>query len=316
MSPRRLTLALDSLPRLREATGSPDVDVAAAATLAELAGADAIRLGVGEELRPVRDVDVRQARRSARELELLLPYVLLAAARCVPLFWLTPALAFGVTPGLFGVGLALGLGCALCPLYAASLPLSAAALSGSALGLAAALELLRGSVIALGLSLPALVLRQSGAIAEGVFGLQAEAADSSKLGRLCGLAALAVAASADGLSGALRLLLSDAGALPVRLGYAGLRGLLRPLSQLLVDAFALGVRLSAALLLGSLFGALLLGILGRLESRAQPQGVGAALWPGFGLALLCLSAARWLDAVPGLLRGFAQSTARLLAGLP
>jgi len=73
VSLRRLTLALDSLPRLREATGCPDVDVAAAAMLAELAGADAIRLGVGEELRPVRELDVRQARRSARELELRMP---------------------------------------------------------------------------------------------------------------------------------------------------------------------------------------------------------------------------------------------------
>jgi len=73
VSQRRLTLALDCLPRLREATGSPDVDLAAAATLAELAGAEAVRLGVGEELRPVRDVDVRQARRSARELELRMP---------------------------------------------------------------------------------------------------------------------------------------------------------------------------------------------------------------------------------------------------
>jgi pyridoxine 5-phosphate synthase len=73
VSLRRLTLALDSLPCLREATASTDVDVAAAATLAELAGADAIRLGIGEELRPVREVDVRQARRSARELELRMP---------------------------------------------------------------------------------------------------------------------------------------------------------------------------------------------------------------------------------------------------
>jgi pyridoxine 5-phosphate synthase len=70
---RRLTLALDALPRLREATASPDLDVAAAATLAELAGADAIRLGVGEELRPVREPDVRRARQSARELELRMP---------------------------------------------------------------------------------------------------------------------------------------------------------------------------------------------------------------------------------------------------
>jgi pyridoxine 5-phosphate synthase len=70
---RRLTLSLDCLPRLREATGSPDVDVAAAATLAELAGADAIRIGVGEELRPVSEADVRRARQNARELELRMP---------------------------------------------------------------------------------------------------------------------------------------------------------------------------------------------------------------------------------------------------
>jgi pyridoxine 5-phosphate synthase len=70
---RRLTLSLDALPRLREATGSAEIDIAAAATLAELAGADAVRLGVGEELRPVGEVDVREARRSARELELRMP---------------------------------------------------------------------------------------------------------------------------------------------------------------------------------------------------------------------------------------------------
>lgn len=73
MIPRRLTLSLDALPRLREATASADLDVAAAATLAELAGADAVRLGVGEDLRPVSEADVRQARRNARELELRMP---------------------------------------------------------------------------------------------------------------------------------------------------------------------------------------------------------------------------------------------------
>ena len=61
------------MPRLREAAGGSDIDVAAAATLAELAGASAIRLGVGEELRPVTEADVRQARRSAGELELRMP---------------------------------------------------------------------------------------------------------------------------------------------------------------------------------------------------------------------------------------------------
>jgi len=73
MTLRSLTLALDSLPHLREATGASDVDVAAAVTLAELAGVDSVRLGVGEDLRPVSEADVRQARRSARDLELRMP---------------------------------------------------------------------------------------------------------------------------------------------------------------------------------------------------------------------------------------------------
>ena len=246
-----------------------------------------------------------------RDVEQFLSCVLLAAARCLPLFWLTPALAFGVVPGFSGVALALAAGCTLTPLYAASLPLSAAGDIG--LWLAALAELSRGAVIALGLSLPALVLRQSGAIAEGLFSLRADAAEGSSLGRLCGLGALAVAASADGLSGALQLLLTDLGAAPPGVDWGAL---FLPLARLIVEAFELGLRLSFALLLGSLLGALLLGILGRLETRARPEGVGAALWPGLGLGLLCLSAARWLEAVPELMRGFAQSTARLLAGLP
>jgi pyridoxine 5-phosphate synthase len=70
---RRLTLALDGLPSLREATASPDVDLAAAATLAELAGVEAVRLGVNESLRPVREEDVRAVRGAARRLELRMP---------------------------------------------------------------------------------------------------------------------------------------------------------------------------------------------------------------------------------------------------
>lgn len=73
---RRITLALDGLPSLREATASSDVDLAAAATLAELAGVDAIRLGVNEDLKPVRQEDVREARRAARRLELRMPPVM------------------------------------------------------------------------------------------------------------------------------------------------------------------------------------------------------------------------------------------------
>ena len=70
---RALTLALDALPSLRDATAAGDVDLAAAAALAELAGVDAVRLSVNEDLKPVREEDVREARRAARRLELRMP---------------------------------------------------------------------------------------------------------------------------------------------------------------------------------------------------------------------------------------------------
>ncbi len=70
---RSLTLALDALPGLRDATLSNDVDLPAAATLAELAGVDAIRLGVNEDLKPVREEDVCETRRAARRFELRMP---------------------------------------------------------------------------------------------------------------------------------------------------------------------------------------------------------------------------------------------------
>ena len=55
---------------LREAAHCGDVDVAAAVTLAELAGVDAVRLGIDDELRPVAESDVLNARRAARRFEL------------------------------------------------------------------------------------------------------------------------------------------------------------------------------------------------------------------------------------------------------
>jgi len=67
---RRLTLSLDGLAALRDATGSRELDLAAAVTLAGLAGVDGVRLGVIEELRPVRETDVTECRRAARQLEL------------------------------------------------------------------------------------------------------------------------------------------------------------------------------------------------------------------------------------------------------
>jgi pyridoxine 5-phosphate synthase len=70
---RRLILTLDALPTLRASAMAADVDVAAAATLAELAAVDAVRLGVNEELNPVTEQDVIEVRRAARTFELSMP---------------------------------------------------------------------------------------------------------------------------------------------------------------------------------------------------------------------------------------------------
>jgi pyridoxine 5-phosphate synthase len=70
---RGLTLELDALPSLRDAMSANDVDLPAAATLAELAGVDAVRLGVNPDLKPVREEDLRDTRRAARRLELRMP---------------------------------------------------------------------------------------------------------------------------------------------------------------------------------------------------------------------------------------------------
>ncbi len=69
----RLTLALHGLASFREAAAAADVDLAAAATLAELAGVDVVRLAVSEDLKPIREDDIRAVRRAARRLELRLP---------------------------------------------------------------------------------------------------------------------------------------------------------------------------------------------------------------------------------------------------
>ncbi|MGH0029536.1 MAG: pyridoxine 5'-phosphate synthase [Myxococcota bacterium] len=67
---RALILELDALPTLREATAASEVDLPAAATLAELAGVDAVRLGVNLDRKPVREEDLQDLRRTARRLEL------------------------------------------------------------------------------------------------------------------------------------------------------------------------------------------------------------------------------------------------------
>jgi pyridoxine 5-phosphate synthase len=70
---RRLTLSLDALAILRSEAKARDVDVAVAATLAELAAVDAVRLGVNEDLAPISAQDVSDVRRVVRTLELALP---------------------------------------------------------------------------------------------------------------------------------------------------------------------------------------------------------------------------------------------------
>ncbi len=67
-----LAICLDALAALRDETGARDADLAAAATLAELAGVGALRLSLTEELRPVSEADVRAVRRAAGRLELCL----------------------------------------------------------------------------------------------------------------------------------------------------------------------------------------------------------------------------------------------------
>jgi len=67
---RRLTLNLDALPILRSAARAGDIDLAVAATMAELAAVDAVRLGVNEEMNPVTEEDVKGVRRVIRTLEI------------------------------------------------------------------------------------------------------------------------------------------------------------------------------------------------------------------------------------------------------
>ncbi len=69
---RSLGLCLDSLPALREISGT-QLDLSAATSLAELAGVEALRLGINEELRPVAEADVHVLRRTAPLFELRMP---------------------------------------------------------------------------------------------------------------------------------------------------------------------------------------------------------------------------------------------------
>ena len=66
-------LSLDSWPVLRDFAASDCSELGAAASVAELAGVDALRISINEDLVPVRETDVDTLRRAARSLELRMP---------------------------------------------------------------------------------------------------------------------------------------------------------------------------------------------------------------------------------------------------
>ena len=69
----RVVLSLDSWPALRDFAGSDRSELGAAASLAELAGVDALRASINEDLSPVRETDVEALRRASRSMELRMP---------------------------------------------------------------------------------------------------------------------------------------------------------------------------------------------------------------------------------------------------
>jgi pyridoxine 5-phosphate synthase len=69
---RALVVSLDAPAALRDAGGREEPRLAVVAMAAELAGADGVRLGVNESLRPVRESDLHDVRRTVGELELRL----------------------------------------------------------------------------------------------------------------------------------------------------------------------------------------------------------------------------------------------------
>lgn len=69
----QIVVSLDAWPALRDFAGDDRSELAAAASLAELAGADALRLSIHEDLVPVRETDVETLRRTARAMELRMP---------------------------------------------------------------------------------------------------------------------------------------------------------------------------------------------------------------------------------------------------
>jgi flagellar biosynthesis protein FliR len=237
-------------------------------------------------------------------------------ARVIPLFMLTPYLALGTTSASFSVVFSLAFACVATPLFMRA---GVAPWTGS-FGWTIASELVRGVCVACGCGLPLLALRMGGAVADTLSGWSLDAAaGSGRLARVSGWAGMVTAAGAGGVLGALRLLF-EPGVLPPLgtplVDVGRLRELLWSLSELLFRAIALGITLSAPLLLGVFVVAIVLGVCVRVYPTAALRALGASLLPWFCFALFCLALARWLNFVPEMMRGFAQSATRLLTGLP
>ncbi len=73
MQNAQIVLSLDSWAALRDFSSIEYSELGAAAALAELAGVDALRLSINEDLAPVREADVLELRRAARRFELRMP---------------------------------------------------------------------------------------------------------------------------------------------------------------------------------------------------------------------------------------------------
>lgn len=69
----KIIASLDGWPALREFAGDEKSELGLAASVAELAGVDGVRLGLQEELAPVRESDVVALRAAASFLELRMP---------------------------------------------------------------------------------------------------------------------------------------------------------------------------------------------------------------------------------------------------
>ncbi|MBW2425133.1 MAG: pyridoxine 5'-phosphate synthase [Deltaproteobacteria bacterium] len=69
----RIVASLDAWLALRDFAGDDRSDLVAAASLAEVAGVDALRLSIQDEGGPVRESDVDALRRAARFFELCMP---------------------------------------------------------------------------------------------------------------------------------------------------------------------------------------------------------------------------------------------------